>query len=325
MIEFLNVEKTYPNGNKAIKNMNLCINDGDFTVFIGPSGSGKTTALKMINRLEDATSGEIRISGKNIMEYNIHELRWDMGYVLQQVALFPHMNVEKNIAVVPELKGWNKGQTDKRIDELLNMVGLNPEKYRKRMPSELSGGEAQRIGIARALAANPEFILMDEPFSALDPVTRAGLQADIKKLQEKINKTVIFVTHDIKEALLLGNKICIIKDGEIIQSGTKEELTEHPKDDFVREFINSGTDNNLYNKLIKDFIKSVNYREIEKNSKISYITENITLKINDNFDKLFKILAKNEYAIIMGEKEEKMIIRREDIFSYLSTESDKNE
>ena len=143
--------------------MNLCINDGDFTVFIGPSGSGKTTALKMINRLEDATSGEIRISGKNIMEYNIHELRWDMGYVLQQVALFPHMNVEKNIAVVPELKGWNKEQTDKRIDELLNMVGLNPEKYRKRMPSELSGGEAQRIGIARALAANPEFILMDEP------------------------------------------------------------------------------------------------------------------------------------------------------------------
>lgn len=136
MIEFLNVEKTYPNGNKAIKNMNLCINDGDFTVFIGPSGSGKTTALKMINRLEDATSGEIRISGKNIMEYNIHELRWDMGYVLQQVALFPHMNVEKNIAVVPELKGWNKEQTDKRIDELLNMVGLNPEKYRKRMPSE---------------------------------------------------------------------------------------------------------------------------------------------------------------------------------------------
>ena len=170
-----------------------------------------------------------------------------------------------------------------------------------------------------------EIILMDEPFSALDPVTRAGLQADIKKLQEKINKTVIFVTHDIKEALLLGNKICIIKDGEIIQSGTKEELTEHPKDDFVREFINSGTDNNLYNKLIKDFIKSVNYREIEKNSKISYITENITLKINDNFDKLFKILAKNEYAVIMGEKEEKMIIRREDIFSYLSTESDKNE
>ena len=153
-----------------------------------------------------------------------------MGYVLQQVALFPHMNVEKNIAVVPELKGWNKEQTDKRIDELLNMVGLNPEKYRKRMPSELSGGEVQRIGIARALAANPEFILMDEPFSALDPVTRAGLQADIKKLQEKINKTVIFVTHDIKEALLLGNKICIIKDGEIIQSGTKEELTKHSLD-----------------------------------------------------------------------------------------------
>ena len=213
MIEFLNVEKTYPNGNKGIKNMNLNIEEGKITVFIGPSGSGKTTALKMINRLEDATSGEIRISGKNIMEYNIHELRWDMGYVLQQVALFPHMNVEQNISIVPELKGWKKDQTDKRIDELLNTVGLEAEKYRKRMPAELSGGEAQRIGIARALAANPRIILMDEPFSALDPVTRTGLQADIKKLQEKINKTVVFVTHDIEEALLLGNKICIIKDG----------------------------------------------------------------------------------------------------------------
>ncbi|RRD40014.1 ABC transporter ATP-binding protein [Leptotrichia sp. OH3620_COT-345] len=257
MIEFLNIEKVYPNGNKAIKNMNLSIEEGKFVVFIGPSGSGKTTALKMINRLEDSTSGEIKIFGKNIMEYNIHELRWDMGYVLQQVALFPHMNVEKNISIVPELKGWSKERINKKIDELLNMVGLQPEKYRKRMPEELSGGEAQRIGIARALAANPKFILMDEPFSALDPVTRVGLQTDIKKLQEKISKTVVFVTHDIEEALLLGDKICIIKDGEIIQYGTKEDLLYRPVNNFVREFISSRTSHDSkkeseYVRVIKD-------------------------------------------------------------------------
>ena len=322
MIEFLNVEKTYPNGNKGIKNMNLNIEEGKITVFIGPSGSGKTTALKMINRLEDATSGEIRISGKNIMEYNIHELRWDMGYVLQQVALFPHMNVEQNISIVPELKGWKKDQTDKRIDELLNTVGLEAEKYRKRMPAELSGGEAQRIGIARALAANPRIILMDEPFSALDPVTRTGLQADIKKLQEKINKTVVFVTHDIEEALLLGNKICIIKDGELIQCGTKKDLTEHPVNNFVREFLASGRNHTICDDIVKDILKNGFYKKIDDFEKEN---NEITMKINDSSDKLFKILEKNEYVIIINEKNEKLMVKRKHVFSCLSQESDKNE
>ncbi|MDO5089319.1 MAG: ABC transporter ATP-binding protein [Leptotrichiaceae bacterium] len=282
MIEFLNIEKIYPNGNKAIKNMNLSIEEGEFVVFIGPSGSGKTTALKMINRLEDSTSGEIKIFGKNIMEYNIHELRWDMGYVLQQVALFPHMNVEKNISIVPELKGWSKEQINCKIDELLNMVGLEPEKYRKRMPEELSGGEAQRIGIARALAANPKFILMDEPFSALDPVTRAGLQTDIKKLQEKIKKTVVFVTHDIEEALLLGNKICIIKDGEIVQYGTKDDLLYRPADSFVREFINSGT----------------------------------------NYEKRDGFREKSEYVRVVKDDGEEFIIKRKNIYPYYETKEE---
>lgn len=237
MIEFINVGMTYPCGNVGLKNINLTINESEVTVFIGPSGSGKTTLLKMINRLEDNTTGEVKINGKNVKEYNIHKMRWDIGYALQQVALFPHMNVEENIAIVPELKKWKKEKINARIDELLNMVGLEPEKYRKRKPSELSGGEAQRVGIARALAADPKIILMDEPFSALDPITRASLQEDVKKLQKQIHKTIVFVTHDIEEAFLLGDKICIIQDGELIQSGTKQEIISNPQNDFVRRFI----------------------------------------------------------------------------------------
>ena len=237
MIEFINVGMTYPCGNVGLKNINLTINKSEITVFIGPSGSGKTTLLKMINRLEDNTTGEVKINGKNVKEYNIHKMRWDIGYALQQVALFPHMNVEENIAIVPELKKWKKEKINARIDELLNMVGLEPGKYRKRKPSELSGGEAQRVGIARALAADPKIILMDEPFSALDPITRASLQEDVKKLQKQIHKTIVFVTHDIEEAFLLGDKICIIQDGELIQSGTKQEIISNPKNDFVKKFI----------------------------------------------------------------------------------------
>lgn len=237
MIEFINVGMTYPCGNVGLKNINLTINESEITVFIGPSGSGKTTLLKMINRLEDNTTGEVKINGKNVKEYNIHKMRWDIGYALQQVALFPHMNVEENIAIVPELKKWKKEKINARIDELLNMVDLEPEKYRKRKPSELSGGEAQRVGIARALAADPKIILMDEPFSALDPITRASLQKDVKKLQKQIHKTIVFVTHDIEEAFLLGDKICIIQDGELIQSGTKQEIISNPKNDFVKKFI----------------------------------------------------------------------------------------
>ena len=237
MIEFINVGMTYPCGNVGLKNINLTINESEVTVFIGPSGSGKTTLLKMINRLEDNTTGEVKINGKNVKEYDIHKMRWDIGYALQQVALFPHMNVEENIAIVPELKKWKKEKINARIDELLNMVGLEPEKFRKRKPSELSGGEAQRVGIARALAADPKIILMDEPFSALDPITRASLQEDVKKLQKQIHKTIVFVTHDIEEAFLLGDKICIIQDGELIQSGTKQEIISNPKNDFVKKFI----------------------------------------------------------------------------------------
>ncbi|WP_436376132.1 ABC transporter ATP-binding protein [Cytobacillus sp. BC1816] len=237
MIQFDNVSKQYGNGTKAVDSINLHIKEGEFFVIIGPSGSGKTTVLKMINRLIPLTSGTISIKGKRISDYDIHELRWDIGYVLQQIALFPHMTIAENIAIVPELKNWEQGKIKERIHELLEMVGLEPDIYRSRRPHELSGGQQQRVGVTRALAANPPIILMDEPFSALDPISREKLQDDLIHLQKKIEKTIVFVTHDMKEALKLGDRICVMKDGNIVQVGTPEELLANPEDEFVRQFV----------------------------------------------------------------------------------------
>ncbi|MBC1436501.1 ABC transporter ATP-binding protein [Listeria rocourtiae] len=243
MIRFENVTKQYQNGEHAVKNVNLNIKDGEFFVFIGPSGCGKTTTLKMINRLIPLTTGTIYIDEKRISDYNIHELRWNIGYVLQQIALFPHMTIEENIAIVPELKKWEKEKTQNRITELLNSVGLDAESYRNRKPAELSGGEQQRVGVVRALAADPEIILMDEPFSALDPISRQKLQQDMIVLQRKIKKTIVFVTHDMQEALMLGDRICIMKDGEIVQCDTPNEILRNPANEFVQNFLESGNVN----------------------------------------------------------------------------------
>ncbi|MEB9787087.1 ABC transporter ATP-binding protein, partial [Bacillus cereus] len=210
---------------------------GEFFVLIGPSGCGKTTTMKMINRLIETTEGSILIDGKDIQQYNINELRWDIGYVLQQIALFPHMTIAENIAVVPEMRQWSKKEIKARVDDLLHMVGLDPDIYRNRMPDELSGGQKQRVGVVRALAANPKIILMDEPFSALDPLSREQLQKDIVQLQKKIQKTIVFVTHDMQEALSLGDRICIMKEGKVVQLDTPEGIIHNPKNEFVEEFI----------------------------------------------------------------------------------------
>jgi osmoprotectant transport system ATP-binding protein len=237
MIRFQNVSKIYEGGTKAIENMDLHIDKGEFFVLIGPSGCGKTTTLKLINRLNEATSGDIFIDGKNVYDYNIHELRWNIGYVLQQIALFPHMTIEENIAVVPELKGWSKEKKEERVNELLELVGLPPETFKKRKPSELSGGQQQRVGVARALAADPPIVLMDEPFSALDPISREQLQQDILTLKRRIQKTIVFVTHDMDEALALGDRICLMRNGEIEQIGTPEQFIHEPANEFVQSFI----------------------------------------------------------------------------------------
>ncbi|SDX28373.1 ABC transporter ATP-binding protein [Salimicrobium album] len=237
MIRFENVGKTFPDSTTAVKNFNLQVNKGEFVTLIGPSGCGKTTTMKMINRLIEPTDGYIYINDKRVKDYSIHELRWNIGYVLQQIALFPHMSVEENIAIVPEMKKWKKENISSRIDELMNMVGLDAKKYRKRKPSELSGGEQQRVGVVRALAADPDIILMDEPFSALDPISREQLQKDIQTLQKEIKKTIVFVTHDMDEALALGDRVCLMKEGEIVQVDTPQELILHPANDFVKNFI----------------------------------------------------------------------------------------
>lgn len=222
MITFDNVSKQYDNDQIAVKALNVEIKKGEFFVIIGPSGCGKTTLLKMINRLIPLTAGTIWINDKRISDYNIHELRWSIGYVLQQIALFPHMTIEENIAIVPELKKWSKTKIHQRVDELLALVGLEPAKYRQRKPKELSGGEQQRVGVVRALAADPEIILMDEPFSALDPISRTKLQDDLLEMQRTIQKTIVFVSHDMQEALKLGDRLCIMKEGEIVQIGTPQ-------------------------------------------------------------------------------------------------------
>ncbi|SDI26655.1 ABC transporter ATP-binding protein [Natribacillus halophilus] len=237
MITFKNVSKTFAEETTAVKNLHFHVEKGEFFALIGPSGCGKTTSLKMINRLVEPTEGTVHMEGKDIRDFNRQELRWNIGYVLQQIGLFPTMTVAENIAVVPEMKKWGKRETGKRIDELLEMVGLDPKTFRNRNPDELSGGEQQRVGVVRALAADPDILLMDEPFSALDPISREHLQNDIATLQERIKKTIVFVTHDIEEAFKLADRICLLKDGEALQTGTPRDLQHAPVNDFVKSFV----------------------------------------------------------------------------------------
>ena len=237
MVRFENVTKRYAGGTKAVDNLTLDIEQGEFVCFIGPSGCGKTTTMKMINRLHEPTSGIISIKGKDIMQMDPVELRRSIGYVIQQIGLFPHMTISQNVELVPRLLGWDATRRKARVDELLPMVGLDPEVYRNRFPKELSGGQQQRIGVIRALAAEPDLILMDEPFGALDPITRETLQDELKRLQAKLKKTIIFVTHDMDEALKLADRIVVMKDGQAHQVATPEELLRNPKDEFVAQFI----------------------------------------------------------------------------------------
>ncbi|MFD1887965.1 ABC transporter ATP-binding protein [Paenibacillus wenxiniae] len=237
MITFNGVSKQYEDGTIAVQPMDLHIEQGEFFVLVGPSGCGKTTTLKMINRLIEPSSGTIEVNDHIVQDMQPHELRRGIGYVLQQIALFPHMTVEQNIAITPELSGWDRARIDKRIDELLHMVGLDPAVFRTRKPSELSGGQQQRIGVLRALAADPPVILMDEPFSALDPIARERLQNDLLELQATIRKTIVFVTHDIQEAIKLGDRIGLMQDGRMLQVDTPDMLMSRPANDFVREFF----------------------------------------------------------------------------------------
>ncbi|MEA3507635.1 MAG: ABC transporter ATP-binding protein [Synergistota bacterium] len=237
MVLFEDVRKVYEDGTVAVDKLNLEISRGEIAVLIGPSGCGKTTSLKMVNRLESMSGGTITVNGRNINDVDPVKLRRDTGYVVQEIALMPHMSVAENIGTVPRLLGWNRKRIRKRVDELLSLAKLEPEKYRYRLPDQLSGGQKQRIGVLRALAADPELILMDEPFGALDPISRENLQNELLELQKVVKKTIVFVTHDMDEALRMADKVVIMRRGRVAQAGSPDEIQEHPNSDFVRSFI----------------------------------------------------------------------------------------
>jgi osmoprotectant transport system ATP-binding protein len=243
-IVFDRVTKFYAGQDQAaVENLSLTIPAGEICVLVGPSGAGKTTAMKLVNRLIELDEGDIRIDGTSIRDHDVVELRRGIGYVIQQVGLFPHMTVAENIATVPRLVGWPKARTKERTAELLELVGLDPE-YGERYPAQLSGGQRQRVGLARALAVDPPLMLMDEPFGALDPITRDRLQLEFLRLHEEVRKTVIFVTHDIDEAIKLGDRIAILREGgHLAQYDTPDRILAHPADDFVERFV--GADRGL--------------------------------------------------------------------------------
>lgn len=236
MITFKNISKRFK-GNVILKDLSFEIESGKLVAIIGASGCGKTTTLKMINRLIKPTSGAIFIDGKNIEQIDEIELRRKIGYVIQQTGLFPHMTIRENIELIPKVEKIEKETIAKNTIRLMKMVGLDPDAYLDRYPTELSGGQQQRIGVARAFANDPDIILMDEPFSALDPITRSDLQEELIQLQEKMNKTIVFVTHDMSEAIKIADLICIMKDGEIVQYDTPENILKNPINDFVSSFV----------------------------------------------------------------------------------------
>lgn len=231
----------------AVDHVSLAVEEGDFVTILGTSGSGKTTLLKLINRIHEATSGDILYKGQSIYSLNGEDYRKQIGYVIQQGGLFPHWTVAENISTVPKLLKWDKEAIKDRVDEVLKLVRLEPEKYADRYPAKLSGGEQQRVGIARAMAAKPELMLMDEPFGALDAITRKGLQEGLLRLQKQIKTTIVFVTHDVSEALMLGNKIIVMDGGRLQQYDTPYRIIMHPANDFVEKLIK--TAGNFYDKM----------------------------------------------------------------------------
>src|SRR6184192_242351 len=238
-IAFHEITKQYPGSSKpAVNAVTFDLPEGNTCMLVGTSGSGKTTLLRMVNRLIEPTSGKIVIDGKNVLEENPILLRRRIGYVIQQVGLFPHMTIAENVRVTAEIAGgWSKKKLEDRVDELLDLVGLPPAEYRSRFPRQLSGGQQQRVGLARALATDPAILLMDEPFGALDAITRERMQGELLRIQRGVSKTILFVTHDVEEAFRLGDLIAVLSEGKLVQLGTSVDLLAHPANDFVRKLV----------------------------------------------------------------------------------------
>jgi osmoprotectant transport system ATP-binding protein len=299
MIILENVTKKFPNGLVAVDNVSLEMKEGEFTVLIGPSGCGKTTTMKMINRLIEPTSGTIYVNGKDISKQDPIQLRRGIGYVIQDIGLMPHMTVEENIALVPSLQKWPKAKKRKRVEELLDLVELDVDETIHKYPRQLSGGQRQRVGVARALAVDPPIMLMDEPFGALDPITREQLQDEFLKLQEKVKKTIVFVTHDMDEALKFADKIVLLNKGKVVQYDSPQNILRKPANSFVRDFV--GTDHALRQlSLIK--VKDAMIKDID------------TVQASDSIGKAKAIFSKGYTSIIVVDNYNKVIgyINRED-------------
>lgn len=313
-IEFQHVQKDF-NGQTVIPDLNLTIQQGELFVLVGTSGSGKTTSLKMINRLEPLTKGKILVDGADTTTVPVRDLRWQMGYVLQQIALFPTMTVAQNIAVIPEMKGTPKKEISQTIDQLLDEVGLDPQEYRDRLPRELSGGEQQRIGILRAIAANPKTVLMDEPFSALDPLSRQQLQDLVLGLHARYHNTIVFVTHDMNEALKLGDRIGIMRQGQLLQVDTPAELAQHPVNNFVRDFFGASRAQNVYDVyigrvgLVQGYLK----RKPEVAAgRIQSLDSQATLRT------AFGAFKDHDYVAVTEDKQLRGYLDRQTVMAYLS-------
>src|SRR6056297_2260513 len=238
MISIKNLYKKYPGSERySVNNLNLEIGEGETCVLVGPSGCGKTSTLKMINRLVEPSKGKIFVNEEDVTKVDPIDLRRNIGYVIQEIGLFPHMNIFQNIATVPNELNWPKDRIEKKVYELMELMGLDPKIYAKRRPKDLSGGQRQRVGVARAMAADAPAMLMDEPFGAVDPITRGRLQDEFLNMQEKLRKTIVFVTHDINEALKMGTKIAVMRDGQLVQYSSPDELLAKPANEFVEDLI----------------------------------------------------------------------------------------
>ena len=291
-IKFEHVNKTFAK-KVVVNDLNLDIQQGELFVLVGNSGSGKTTSIKMINRLADPSAGQILVNERPTTDYNVQKLRWKIGYVLQQIALFPNMTVAKNITLIPEIQGAKADLTEMATN-LLEKVGLNPQEYAHRYPHELSGGEQQRIGILRAIASKPPIVLMDEPFSALDPLSRANLQELVINLHKQLHNTILFVTHDMNEALHLADRIGVMKDGKLLQVDQPQEILRHPANNFVRDFFKGSLGNNLYETPLKQAALFNEFKQTSSNS----LAAMPVININEKIAVLLELLShQNEAAV----------------------------
>ena len=312
-IKFEHVNKTFAK-KVVVNDLNLDIQQGELFVLVGNSGSGKTTSIKMINRLADPSAGQILVNERPTTDYNVQKLRWKIGYVLQQIALFPNMTVAKNITLIPEIQGAKADLTEMAAN-LLEKVGLNPQEYAHRYPHELSGGEQQRIGILRAIASKPPIVLMDEPFSALDPLSRANLQELVINLHKQLHNTILFVTHDMNEALHLADRIGVMKDGKLLQVDQPQEILRHPANNFVRDFFKGSLGNNLYETPLKQAALFNEFKQTSSNS----LAAMPVININEKIAALLELLNhQNEVAVQNNNGKYLGFIDRQWLIKYLN-------